>query len=172
VWRLILAYPNLFFITFIGGHIPLHTRRVLAPIEKHLLAPIEKHLLAPIEKHLLAPIEKHLLAPHGDAYRLPHKREDVKFKPTGAYVLSLSVNKPNTAIYVSFQTEKFLEISKLKLDRSNLFHMKRSLSLRCIRAIFRSEQIRYPTKKILVISAAALLLHRLNRSGYIVVEPL
>ena len=95
----------------------------------------------------------------GTAYRLPDQREGEKFKSLYGYVLSLSIDKLNTAIYVSFQTEKFLDISKSVLDRSNLFHMKLSLSPNCMRAIFRSEEIRYPTKKKLFISEAVFMFH-------------
>jgi hypothetical protein len=83
----------------------------------------------------------------------------VKFKLCGSYVLSLSIDKPNTAIYVSYKTLNEFDLSKYKFRESKMFYIKHSLSPSCMRAIFRSEQIQYPTKKILVISEAVFMFH-------------
>ena len=62
---------------------------------------------------------------------LPCRCYTVKFKLCGSYILNLTIDKLNTAIYVSYETEKFLEISKLKLDRSKSHFCKINQTRSC-----------------------------------------
>ena len=127
MWRLILADPNVFFNYIYGGILPLHTRRVLAPQSRRV---------------------------QGTAYRLPDQGEGEKFKSLYGYILNLTIDKPNTAIYVSYETLKTFDLSKLKLLGIKMFYIKHSLSPNCMRAIFRLEEIQFPPKKNLLISQA------------------
>ena len=144
MWRLLTAYTNLFFITFIGGLLPLRVPYRLQTTDYPLRVPTPNIPLR----------VPYRLQTTDYPLRVPYRTEGEKFKSLHGYVLSLSKDKQDVAIYVLNKTLKTFDLSKLKVLYIKMFHMKHSLSPNCMRAIFRLEEIKFPSKKNLLISQA------------------
>ena len=150
MWRLIVAYSNVFFNYIHRGHLPLRTRRVQCTAYR-VLHPDTIHPDT-IHPDTIHPDTRRVQC---TAYRVPYRTGGLKFKSHEGYVLSLSKDKQDVAIYVLNKTLKTFDLSKLKLLGIKMFYIKHSLSPNCMRAIFRLEEIQFPPKKNLLISQAA-----------------